>query len=156
MTAGQYARLARQTGWLTIGLTTLAMGGCSLVSVGFAPWVAAAFTAEPTVRASLVAMMGLIALLMVSDGGQGASDAILRARGDNVLPTALRIVAFVLVAPALALVLAERLGAMAVFVAILAASWGAWLPMLARLAFRDSSAPNLGVLSSEGGARVSR
>jgi MATE family multidrug resistance protein len=134
------ARAARETGWLSIGLTVAAMSACGVASALLAPWVVTLFTTDPAVRASLAAVMGFVALLMVSDGGQGATDAILRARGDNIFPTAVRMIAYALVAPMVALILAGGLRTAAVFVAILAASWGAWLPMLTRLAIRDLSA----------------
>lgn len=107
----------------------------------FAPWVAAGFTSEPAVRGSLAAMMVLFALLMIPDGGRGAADAVLRARGENLFPAAIRVVAFVPLAPAIALWLVRLQPGrvVGVFEAILIVSWAAFVAMLLRLAMRDAA-----------------
>lgn len=102
--AGDVVR-ARRTGWVAIALTVVAMTACGLGCFVLAPWVAAAFTADSSIRGALMAAMWLIALLMVPDGGQGTADAVLRAYGDNWFPTVLRFGAFVVVAPLLAILI---------------------------------------------------
>jgi len=128
---------AAGVGWTAIAATVVAMAACGAGCVAFAPAVAAAFAAAGPVQGALAAAMGLIALLMIPDGGQGAAEAVLRARGDNWFPTALRFVAFVVVAPLLALRLAQPGpgAASGVLLAIILVGTAALLAMLARLAW---------------------
>ncbi len=136
--AGDLA-LSRRIGHIAIALTVAAMALSGAGSLLFASQLAAAFSSDAAVRAALAGAMGLVAVLMIPDGGQGAVDAVLRARGDNWLPTAIRIAAYVFVAPMLALWLTRHgaRGLDGVLTATLAASLAAFALMLARLAFRD-------------------
>jgi len=132
---------ARRIGWTAIGLTALAMAICGVGCVAFAAAVARAFTSDAAIMASLTSVMVLVALLMTPDGGQGVADSLLRARGDNWFPTVVRLSAFVLVAPPLALWLAEgrAWGVAGVLEALLAASLLAYVTLLARLALKRST-----------------
>jgi MATE family multidrug resistance protein len=122
--------------WSAVGLTACAMFACGAMCVVFAGPVARAFSADATVVASLTGVMALVAALMTPDGGQGVTDAVLRARGQNWFPTLVRTVPFVFVAPPLALWLSEHeaLGITGVIEALLTASSLAYALLLARLA----------------------
>lgn len=130
-------------GWTAIATIVAAMVACGLLCIVFASEIARAFTADPAIAAAVVGTMVLVACLMIPDGTQMATDQILRARGDNWLPTALRLVPFVLVAPPLALYLAEtrHLGLTGVFLALLAASTLACAAQAVRLATLKKTDP---------------
>ena len=127
---------AVRTEWLAIGLTTCAMVGCGVVCFVFANAVSRAFSSDATVIASLTGVMGLVALLMTPDGGQGVADSVLHARGENWFPTFARTLPFVFVAPPLALWLSEHdgRGVAGVIEALLTASCLAYGVLLVRLA----------------------
>src|SRR5262245_1632159 len=112
------------------------MLGCGAICVFLADTVARAFSADATVVASLTAMMPLVAALMTPDGGQGVTDNLLRARGQNWFPTLARTVPFVFVAPPLALWLSEHeaRGIAGIMEALLTASCLAYAILLVRLA----------------------
>lgn len=136
--------LARRIGWTAVALTVASMVVCGLGVIAFAPQVAAAFTTDAALRALLASEMALVALLMIPDGGQGATEAVLRARGDNWFPTATRLTAYVAVAPPLALWFArlhER-SVTGVLEATTLASLAALAVMLGRLAVLDRLRPS--------------
>jgi multidrug resistance protein, MATE family len=129
---------ARRAGWRALLLNTLAMALAGLVVWALAPWTGRAFTADITIAAQVAGLLWLAALVMGPDGGQVVVAAALRARGDNWFPTFSHILAYVLLMPPLAFLLAEVLGqgvagllwaifwASIVSVAVLAARF-AWL-----------------------------
>jgi MATE family multidrug resistance protein len=129
---------ARRAGRRAMLLTLAAMGACGAACALLAGPVARAFVSDPAVVAAFAANMGLVALLMVPDGLQGVADALLRARGENWLPTLVRMTPFVALAPPLALHLSERrgLGVAGVFAALLLASALACGALCLRLALR--------------------
>jgi len=134
-------RAAGRIGWSALALTLAAMAASGAGCLAFSPQLARAFTADGATQAGLVSTMGLIALLMVPDGGQGPADATLRARGDNWFPTAARFTAFVVLAPSLAIWLAPRMArpAEGVLLALLIASAVALAALVARMAAVPSS-----------------
>ncbi len=127
-------RQAQRVGWIAIGLnavTVLVIGAlCAL----FANTVANAFTSDAEIAALFVGVMWLTAILFTPDLGQMVADPALRARGENWFPTAVRLVAFVGLAPALAVWFVEVRGfdLSGVFWAIIIASSGAYLALLWR------------------------
>ncbi|HVM99104.1 MAG TPA: MATE family efflux transporter, partial [Caulobacteraceae bacterium] len=129
-------QIAARIGWTALALTFAATGACGAACLALSPQVARAFTADGATQAGLVSTMGLIALLMIPDGGQGPADATLRARGQNWFPTAARFIAFVLLAPLLAIWLAPRMAhpAEGVLLALLIASTAALAALVARMA----------------------
>jgi len=129
---------ARRAGWLALALTLLAMTSCGMGCAFFANPIARAFSSDPAIIAAFAANMGLVGLLMVPDGVQGVADALLRARGENWLPTLVRLAPFVFVAPPLAIHLSEHQGRglSGVLAALLVASSLACGALLARLGMR--------------------
>lgn len=129
---------ARRVGWRALGLTLAAMAACGTGCVFFADTVARAFSSDSAIVAAFGANMSLVALLMIADGGQGITDALLRVRGENWLPTLARLVPFVFIAPPLALYFSEHrgYGVSGVFAALLLASWLAFAVLFARLGMR--------------------
>jgi MATE family multidrug resistance protein len=135
--AGEWEE-ARRAGRRALLLSLAAMAACGAGCALFAEQVARAFSSDPAILAAFAGNMGLIALLMVPDGGQGVADALLRARGENWLPTLARITPFAVVAPPLALYLSETRGwaLTGVFAALLVASILACAALCARFAVR--------------------
>ncbi len=129
-------RDAGRLGWIAVAVIVASMALCGALLTVFAVPVAHLFTADPATVAALAGVMLLVGLLMIPDGAQAATDSLLRAHGDNWLPTLLRLVPFVLVAPPLAFYLAEsrHLGLFGVFAALLTASALAFAAQAARLA----------------------
>jgi MATE family multidrug resistance protein len=60
---------ARRAGWRALALTLAAMAACGTGCAFFANYVARAFTSDPAIIAAFASNMGLVALLMVPDGG---------------------------------------------------------------------------------------
>jgi MATE family multidrug resistance protein len=114
------------------------MTACGSVCVIFSDAVARGFSADPATVMTLTAVMPLVALLMIPDGGQGVIDAVLRAGGDNWFPTAARTVAFVVIAPLLAFWLAEHegFGIAGILAALVVASFLAYGAVFCRFAIR--------------------
>jgi MATE family multidrug resistance protein len=135
--AGAWAE-ARRAGWRALTLTLAAMVACGMGCAFFATSIARAFSSDPAISAAFAANMGLVALLMIPDGAQGVADALLRARGENWLPTLARLAPFVFIAPPLALYLSEDQGRglSGVFAALLLASFLACGALFARLGMR--------------------
>lgn len=132
--SGARERVNRAT-WCAIMLTACAMAACGVFSFVFAGNVARSFSSDAMVVASLTGVMGLVAVLMTPDGGQGVADSVLRARGDNWFPTLARMLPFVFVAPPLALWLSEHegRGVTGVIESLLTASCLAYGILLVRL-----------------------
>lgn len=101
---------ARRAGWRALALNTVAMAVAGLVVWFAAPWTGRAFTADLVIAAQVAGLLWLAAMIMPPDGGQVVVAACLRARGDNWFPTFSHILAYVLVMPPLAFVLAEHVG----------------------------------------------
>jgi multidrug resistance protein, MATE family len=101
---------ARRAGWRALRLNTIAMALAGLVVWLGANWIGRAFTADGAIALQVAAMLWLAALVMPPDGGQVVVAAALRARGDNWFPTFSHILAYVLVMPPLAFLLAEVMG----------------------------------------------
>jgi len=100
-------KIATRAAWTGIGLNTIAMGACALVFVIFPEPIARAFTSDAALATIVAANMLLAAVILAPDGGQVVAAAALRARGDNWFPTASHILAYAVVMPPLAFVLAE-------------------------------------------------
>lgn len=130
------AREAARFGWLAIGVDVAAMAVCAIAVTVFAHPVSRAYLSDPGMAAVVAGVMGLIGLLMIPDGGQGVADSVLRAHGDNWFPTVSRMAAYMLVAPPLALWLAEGrgLGSAGVLIALNAASFLALAGLVVRYA----------------------
>lgn len=125
---------ARRIGWTAIGLNAVMVLVVGVACVMFAAQVASLFTSNLAIATMFAGVMGLTAILFTPDLGQMVVDPALRARGDNWFPTAVRLLAFVVGAPALAIWLVEfqRFDVSGVFLAIIAASSTAFLVLLAR------------------------
>jgi len=128
---------SRRIGWVAIGLTALGTGILGLICWSFAGEVARFFTQDLPIVSALVGIMVWIALLLIPDCGQGATDAILRAHGVNWYPTIVRTSASWLIAPPLAWYLTQRadLGLPGVVIALGVAVAAGYALMLVRLLF---------------------
>jgi MATE family multidrug resistance protein len=137
---------ALRIGWTALALDVAAMAVAGLACVAFDAPVARLLTSDAGLGASLAGVMGLVALLMIPDGGQGVADALLRTHGFNWFPTVARAAAFVLVAPPLGFYLGDRLGlgAAGVIAATLIASTAAFAALLWRYAAASRSGPDAG------------
>ena len=127
---------ARRVGWIAIGFNAVLMLGIGLVSILLAQPIAEGFTSNAAIAALFASVMWLTALLFSPDLGQMVADPTLRALGENWFPTAVRLVAFVGLAPALAIFLVEfrDYDVTGVFWAIIIASSAAYAVLLGRLA----------------------
>ena len=134
---------ARREGWRALALTLGAMAVCGMACAYFANYIARAFSSDPSIIAAFASNMGLVAILMIPDGGQGVADALLRARGENWFPTLVRLAPFVFIAPPLALYLSEHQGRglSGVLAALLIASFLAFGALFVRLRMQPRS-PN--------------
>ena len=101
---------ANRAGWLGLGMNTIAMLIAGLAFIAFGAPIAAAFTSDVSLAQLVAANMVLAALIMAPDGGQVVAAAALRARGDNWFPTASHVLAYAVLMPPLAFVLAESNG----------------------------------------------
>lgn len=104
------AREAGRIGWTGLGLNTAAMVACALALLAVPGPLARVLTSDLALAALVASLMPVAALALVPDGGQVVVATALRARGDNWLPTASHVFAYVIVMPPLAWWLAERLG----------------------------------------------
>ncbi|MCB9946749.1 MAG: MATE family efflux transporter [Rhodospirillaceae bacterium] len=84
-------------GWTGLGVNTVAMVACGIVLLVFPDAVVAVYTEDPAVAATATGLVVLSAFLLAFDGGQGLMATALRGRSDNVVPTALHFVSYILV-----------------------------------------------------------
>ncbi len=128
---------AAQAGWLGLGVNTVAMIATGVLLMLFAQPIGRAYSADPALVATLVALAPLSALILAPDGGQVVAAAALRGRGDNWFPTASHILAYVIVLPPLAFWLgeAEGRGVAGILEAVLIASVVSVAVLVARFAW---------------------
>jgi len=104
------AREAARVGWAGLALNSAGMVVCALVLLAMPGPIAGSLTSDAALAALVVTLMPVAALVLVPDGGQVVIAAALRARGDNWLPTASHVLAYVIVMPPLAWLLGEHFG----------------------------------------------
>lgn len=134
LSSGQPSQ-ARRAGWMALGLNTLGMIVCGAVLWVFGEGAARLYTSDAMIAGIIAGAMGLLVLVLVFDGAQVVLAQTLRARRDNLFPTASHILAYVIVMPPLAFVLAEvqGRGVGGLMESILAASILSALVLTARL-----------------------
>ncbi len=85
---------ATLAGWAGLVLVLATTASAGLLIHAFAGDVAAAYTGDPALLPVAAAALGVIAALVVVDGGQGVMISALRGVGDVVAPTVVYAVAF--------------------------------------------------------------
>jgi multidrug resistance protein, MATE family len=103
-------RAAAQAAWTGLWLSSAAMAGIGLIFLAGAEPIAQGFTSDFALSGLVMANMAWAAAVLIPDGGQYVAASSLRARGDNWAPTASHILAYAVVMPGIAYVLAERMG----------------------------------------------
>jgi MATE family multidrug resistance protein len=93
----------------------VALNAIFMLAVGAALWllsasIGRAYTANLSLAELISSLIWLVAMITLPDGGQCVLAAALRARGDNWFPTGSHLLAYVVIMPALAYVLADVQG----------------------------------------------
>jgi MATE family multidrug resistance protein len=104
---GRDARETARVGWIGLTINTALMVAAAAFLLLFPSAIAAGFTSDAELSAAIAALLPMIALVLIPDGGQAVAAHALRARGDNWFPTASHLASYVVVMPPLAWWLAE-------------------------------------------------
>ncbi len=107
---GRDAREAGRIGWAGLGLNSTAMAICALLLMAWRAQIAGFLTTDAALVALVASLLPVAALILLPDGGQVVVAAALRSRGDNWVPTASHVLAYVIVMPPLAWWLGEHSG----------------------------------------------
>lgn len=75
-------------GWVGLATTIVVMGGFSIALLAFPGTIAALYSDEPAMLAVLPALIAIVALVLIPDGGQVVMAFALRGAGDTWWPTA--------------------------------------------------------------------
>lgn len=84
-------------GWTGLGVNTVAMVVGGIVLVVMPGTIISLYTKDPAVAGIAISVMSIAGVLLAFDGGQGLMATALRGRSDNVMPTALHFVSYILV-----------------------------------------------------------
>jgi MATE family multidrug resistance protein len=103
-------RTAARVGFTGLGLNSAGMLLCAAAIVLLREAIGRAYTADAQLAQVVSALLPLVALVLVPDGGQTVTASALRAQGDNWFPTGSHLLAYALVMPALGYWLGEHEG----------------------------------------------
>lgn len=101
---------ARRVSWVGLAVNSTFLACVALAIHLFAGPIAHAYTVDTAVASLVSALIWLVALTIVFDGGQTVVASSLRALGDNWFPTASHLLAYAVVMPVLGLTFSERRG----------------------------------------------
>jgi MATE family multidrug resistance protein len=103
-------REARRVSWVGLAVNSAFLACIALALQLFAEPIAHAYTVDHAVAELVAALIWLVALTIVFDGGQTVVASALRAQGDNWFPTASHLLAYAVVMPVLGLMFSEHQG----------------------------------------------
>lgn len=101
---------AARASFAGVGVSFALAAVAGLCIVTWSSEIGRAYTADAALAGRVTGLLWMVALILVPDGGQAVAAASLRGRGDNWFPTASHLLAYAVVMPALAYVLAEQQG----------------------------------------------
>jgi len=137
------SREARRVSWAGLGVNTGFLSGVALALSVLAAPIAHAYTVDLAVAGLVAALMHIVGLTVLVDGGQTVVASALRAQGDNWFPTASHLLAYALVMPVLGVTFSEAqgLGVRGLMLAIAVASVLSVGVLMARLWFLSKVQP---------------
>ena len=128
--AGDHHRMVA-AGWVGLGATAAIMAALGVLLWFFRAEVAALYTSDADLLAILPILFGIVASLLILDGGQVVMTFALRGAGDAWLPTSIHLMSFfvVMIPAAWFLAFPMGLGAIGLVISIALGAGAALLPL---------------------------